>query len=209
MDLTRALRGRWAVVGVATVIVVVAVAVTAVTEKGSPRPTPRQAATASPAQEAPQRVVEMCLRPTVARVDPGQETTLEVVVAPQDQPVAGVQALLAFDPALLEALEVRSDPDSPLEVALSSQVDNETGIVTFAAGTFAASPPREPFVAADVVLKGLKPGVAQVEFVTEGLRKSAASVAGRQLLRRAYGATVTVGQASAQRPPETGNPCAE
>lgn len=213
----KAPRGRWSALVVGAVLVALGAALALSLRERPSEPGPSPGATAPPATAAamaaspaaPERTVDLCLSPPVARVSPRDEVALDVVVEPGGKPVAGVQALVTFDPGLLEAVEVQKALASPMETELAVEVDNEAGLVTYAAGTFSPSPPSARFHLARITFRARGPrGVARVEFVAEGLRRTAASTAGRDLSRAMYGAAVSIDGTTVPTPPGgDANPC--
>ncbi len=126
------------------------------------------------------------LTPLEAKVRPGEATTVSVVLM-NAQDLTGVEVVIAFDPALVEALDVAAGSLMTLGgVPVGAERSMEPGRVRVKLSR--PSGVAGSGVVAALTLKGLKEGTTSVTVET----LTVATVSGREQVRMASPAHITV-----------------
>ena len=102
-----------------------------------------------------QNRVTLALAPSQVSVRPGGTFWLRVTALGAQLPVDGVEAHIAFDPDLLEVIDVI--PTEALPHVFGSVLDAEAGLIHYAAGSLDGDAPIANFAAAVIRLRA-KPG---------------------------------------------------
>jgi len=130
-----------------------------------------------------------------AEVVSSNSFVLTIEVEPNGNDVTGVQARLSFDTTRLQVASVSIDPESPLNFSLEAFGDNELGEITIAAGLLTSSPPVKAFTLGSVtfdVLPVETVTATAVSFITEGRRRTIASIDGEDITGKVMGSTITI-----------------
>lgn len=151
---------------------------------GAPAAVPSPAAGAPPATARP--AVAAALTPLEAKVKPGEATAVSVVLM-NAQDLTGVEVVIAFDPALVEALDVAAGSLMTLGgVPVGAERSMEPGRVRVKLSR--ASGVAGSGVVAALTLKGLKEGATSVTVET----LTVTTVSGREQVRLASPVHITV-----------------
>jgi hypothetical protein len=126
----------------------------------------------------------------------GGETTVDIM-AENISGLYAAQMALQFDPALVEVVDAESGttgtqvtPGScpPADFVAANSVDNETGIISYAATALSPSPPCDGGLVMSITFRGLAPGVNPLDFNSWLLANSD----GQTITSSAQGGTLTV-----------------
>ncbi len=113
---------------------------------------------------AQNKVVEIAAIVDKERVSPGDTFQVKLQVQAANQPVAGVNASLAFNPTLFKVTKIQAGETLP--VLLQSSFNNQQGKVTYAAGVYGPLP-TGTFNLADVQFEAIgATGEGTITFVT-------------------------------------------
>ena len=143
----------------------------------------------------PNTNIDLRLVPPTAEVVSSTSFVLTIEVEPNGNDVMGGQARLSFDPTRLQVTTVNIDPESPLDFSLEAFGDNELGEITIAAGLLTSSPPVEAFTLGSVTFEVLPVEMVTttaVNFITEGRRRTIASIDGEDITGKVMGSTITI-----------------
>jgi hypothetical protein len=144
------------------------------------------------------------LDPANATVTKDQVFAVDIQIVAGSQPVDGAEVHLDFDPLYLRVVDGAGNPASEIEggttldVIIANGVDNGSGQIDFAAGTF-GTPPSGTFVLATLRFKALwgTGGVSTpLAFVARGGSPTSVTYAGASVLAGATDGTVTIGGAT-------------
>ncbi len=130
----------------------------------------------------PNANIDLRLVPPAAEVVSSSSFVLTIEVVPNGNDVMGVQARLSFDPTRLQVATVSIDPESPLAFS-------------FAAGLLTSSPPVEAFTLGSLAFEVLPVEMVTttaVNFITEGRRRTIASIDGEDITGKVMGSTITI-----------------
>ena len=139
--------------------------------------------------------IDLRLTPPTAEVASSTSFVLTIEVEPNGNDVVGVQARLSFDPARLQVTSAVIDPESPLDFSLEAFGDNELGEVTIAAGLLTSQSPTKAFTLGSVAFDVLAVEtitMTAVSFITEGRRRTIASIDGEDITGSLTGSTITI-----------------
>ena len=139
--------------------------------------------------------IDLRLAPPTAEVVSSASFVLTIEVEPNGNDVVGVQARLSFDPARLQVTSAVIDPESPLNFSLEAFGDNDLGEITIAAGLLTSPSPAEAFTLGSVtfdVLPVETVTTTTVSFITEGRRRTIASIDGEDITGSVTGSTITI-----------------
>ncbi len=120
-------------------------------------------------QSASQVIIE--LSPPMLSMELGEEFEISIKVDPGDYGVSGGEINLAYDPDLLEVIEISpGDLFGPDPLVGIEKVDNETGTVKYAlARRGMTSAPTPPGSFARIKFRTLNVGIASIELTFVGL----------------------------------------
>ena len=175
---------------VKNILVVIAVALSAMVVACSSSPDFDETPTAAPIAN-----IDLRLTPPTVEVVPSDSFVLTIEVEPNGNDVTGIQARLTFDTARLQVTSAVIDPESPLSFSLEAFGDNELGEITIAAGLLTASPPTEAFTLGSVtfdVLPVETVTTTAVSFIAEGRRRTIASIDGDDITGKVTGSIITI-----------------
>lgn len=137
-------------------------------------------------------VVDLRILPESIDVRLDQVFELEIVVEPNGGAVTGVQAFLNFDPHAIEVLSVVPAVSSPLVLVLVNRFDNESGTLDFAAGSLIDSATTSFLMVRITARTRISGVVTEIDFSSEKLRVTIASVGGDAVQRDLFGSSITV-----------------
>ena len=142
------------------------------------------------AQETPQ--ADLIITPDNSSLtDPlPADFTLTVEVSESSVPVDGVSLGLAFDPTLVQIVEVA--PLSGFFQIVDPVIDNDAGTLAYDIGLF-GNFPSGSFPLASVTFQAVGQGDANINFITTGNSPTIVASAGADILRNTTGATVAIG----------------
>ncbi|MCH7746378.1 MAG: hypothetical protein IIC84_09920 [Chloroflexi bacterium] len=175
---------------VKNILVVIAVALSAMLVACSSSPDFDETPTAAPIAN-----IDLRLTPPTVEVVSSASFVLTIEVEPNGNDVVGIQARLTFDTARLQVTSAVIDPESPLSFSLEAFGDNELGEITIAAGLLTASPPTEAFTLGSVtfdVLPVETVTTTAVSFIAEGRRRTIASIDGDDITGKVTGSIITI-----------------
>ena len=175
---------------VKNILVVIAVALSAMVVACSSSPDFDETPTAAPIAN-----IDLRLTPPTVEVVPSDSFVLTIEVEPNGNDVVGIQARLTFDTTRLKVTSTVIDLESPLSFSLEAFGDNELGEITIAAGLLTASPPTEAFTLGSVtfdVLPVETVTTTAVSFIAEGRRRTIASIDGDDITGKVTGSIITI-----------------
>ena len=175
---------------VKNILVVIAVALSAMIVACSSSPDFDETPTAAPIAN-----IDLRLTPPTVEVISSASFVLTIEVEPNGNDVVGIQVRLTFDTARLQVTSAVIDPESPLSFSLETFGDNELGEITIAAGLLTASPPTEAFTLGSVTFEVLPVETVTttaVSFIAEGRRRTIASIDGDDITGKVTGSIITI-----------------
>jgi len=150
------------------------------------------------ASEANTVTLEMI--PPEAELVPGSTFDMELWMHAGPQPVDGVEVHIAFDPALLTAVDGDGEPTDeitsspPLTQVYQNAVDPDAGMIHYAAGVLGGDAPDSSFIVATIRFKVKRDaaGDSWVLFLFDEMHPTAATYRGEMVLADVEGSHVIV-----------------